>query len=293
MDEIKDFLSTHKNKIIIVIVVILIILIIVCVIRYTKTKESFGKLQRVKLLAEAANRVNNESTENFNGPRTDMMFPGQFDYLKPNTIKASDLMDQAQQAQQAPTQQKQQIISQQIVQPTVQQTPIEQQKQQIISQQIAQPAIQQIQKIQQTQQSKQGQPIQQVKQVQPIQQSKQSQPGQQISMTQQPQIKRQVLQQVQQRIQPQAVQQQLIQSTQQPSQLQHQFDESQMINNQHEVQSNSGNSLQSKSAESFGHSRIYRQFENLMGGIVASEEAQKADQTQTSVDMKVMEQQLA
>ena len=290
MDEIKDFLSTHKNKIIIVIVVILVILIIICVIRYTKTKESFGKLQRVKLLAEAANRVNNESTENFNGPRTDMMFPGQFDYLKPNTIKASDLMDQV---QQVPTQQKQQIISQQIAQPTVQQTPIEQQKQQIISQQIAQPAIQQIQKIQQTQQNKQGQPIQQTQQVKQVQPTQPTQPGQQISMTQQPQIKRQVLQQVQQRIQPQAVQQQLIQSTQQPSQLQHQFDESQMIDNQHEVQSNSGNSLQSKSAESFGHSRIYRQFENLMGGIVASEEAQKADQTQTSVDMKVMEQQLA
>lgn len=236
MDDIKNFVKEYQNYIIIVLVMILVILIILSILEYTNSKESFGKLQRVKLLAEAAHRAEMEKAanlESFNGPRTDMLFPGQFDYL---STKSSAVSQQA----------KEQI-----------------------AQQIAQPAVEQIQQVQQMQ------PDQQIQQM--------NQPAQQM--------KRQILQQVQQRIQPQTIQDQLQQL---PAEYgQHAYVDGQMLDNQRDVQSNSGNSLQSQTSESFSHSRIYRQFNNIMGGIEASEEAQKSDQTQTTVEMKAMQQQLA
>lgn len=281
IEDIKKFFAANKNKIIIVMVIVLVVLIVISAIGYKKTNESFGKLQRVKLLAEAANRVEKQreaeaAVEGFNGPRGDMMFPGQFDYLSPKTSAVS--------------QEAKQQVAQQIAQPVLQQAQaLEQVAQQKIqaqqAQQIAQQqGVQQI--VQSVQQAIQGQA--QTQPVQALQVQAQAQPvlGQQQ--------KRQVLQQVQQRVQPQAVQAQLEQSAQQTTlQGQHAFDDGQMLDNQRDVQSNSGNSLQSQSAESFAHSRIYRQFDNLIGGVEASEEAQKAEQVQTTVEMKAMQQQLA
>ena len=252
MDDIKKFVNEYKNYIIAILVMVLVVLIILSILEYTNSRESFGKLQRVKLLAEAAHRAEMEKAANpesfnrgelinqqeqFNGPRTDMLFPGQFDYLTGKSTSA-----------------------------------VSQQAKEQVAQQIAQPVVEQIKQAQQVQQNPSAQQVQQM-----------NQPAQQM--------KRQVLQQVQQRIQPQAVQDQLQQLPAEEGQ--HTYLDGQMLDNQRDVQSNSGNSLQTPSAESFGHSRIYRQFNNLMGGIEASEEAQKSDQVQTTVEMKAMQQQLA
>lgn len=305
-DDIKNFVINNKNKLIVAILIILIVLIIVSVISYTNTKESFGKLQRIKLLAEAANKV-----EGFNGPRTDMMFKGQFDYLMPKA-SVQQVQQQVQQVQQQ-VQQIQQIQQQPQINEPEQMQQIQQQIQQVeqqiqqIQQQVNKQSVsdatqlqqqlnqvkQQVQEAQQKQQQVQQKVQQQITQQQITQQIAQPvlEQSQQLA-TQQPtqglgqQMKRQIVQQVQQRIQPQAVQNPVVLQTQNT------YDGNQMLDDQRDVQSNSGNSLQSQSAETFAHSRIYRQFGNILGGIEASEEAQKADQVQTSVEMKAMQSML-
>ena len=84
--------------------VILLIALVVMIIYCNKSKESYGSLQRRKILAErslyAPNDCDQSKTEGYAWSRTGSLFPGQFDYLIANgkeckDFKQSDKLDVA------------------------------------------------------------------------------------------------------------------------------------------------------------------------------------------------------
>lgn len=174
--------------------VVSIIMLIIVVIKLLSTKEAFGKLERVKLLASAANKA--DQAEKYVASRVNMMFPGQFDWLKNGEKEEENKVKQ--------------ITT--------------------VAEDLAKNAAEKLEEIANT----------------PI---TQEEPKQKIET-------------------------------------------GEVVDDSRDVISNSGNSLEIPANESFVHSRIYNQFDNILGGTVASQVAQSENQEQTSYDMKTMEKKM-